>query len=413
MTFDLSAFALDVLPYQYQKWIIAYSGGLDSHVLLQACVAIQQVHPHIELQAVHVNHQINQQADQWVAHCQAICDEYHVGLAVETVTLDLQPGESLEAKARTCRYRALSKYIDQQSVLFTAHHLDDQAETFLLQALRGSGPRGLSAMPTEKPFGQSLQVRPLLAVSRDDLVQYATSNRLSWIEDESNLNEAFDRNFLRHQVLPLLKARFKAVTSNFARSASIAAEHESVLNDFIADLFDQIATDDPLKIQLLPLVQFTVEKQRLLLRFWLDKNNCLMPSQKQLNQIQQDVLQARCDAVPCFQLGSRMIRRYRDHLYLVPQLEVIDQATELAIEEWVANYPGALNDDDLKAFKGCVVRHRRGGERIQLQNKQQTHSLKNYFQEQGIPPWERDRLWLVMDGMCCVRIISPCEMDGL
>lgn len=347
-----------------KKFVVAYSGGLDSHVLLHAmsqCVDVSLI-------AVHVNHQLNLKADQWAAHCQAVCDALGVSLRIEKISIDLTRGESLEEKAREARYAVFKKFIDKDSVLLTAHHLDDQAETFLLQALRGSGLKGLSAMPAKKALGESVHVRPLLSFARADLQQYAVDHQLAWIDDESNADTRFDRNFLRHAIFPLLKKRFPAVMQNFSRSARWVAEAEMVIEADIENHFLTLVDwhgDLPHKLDFKKLQRFSLKQQRLLLRHWFHKNHLEYPTEKQLLQIEKDVLQSRADANPVFYLDEMSIRRFQHYLYLVPRSK-----SSLALPK--------------------NARSRRPGDRVKLPGHKASKSLKNYFQEQGVPPWERD-----------------------
>src|SRR3990167_5845691 len=188
-----------------QNFIIAYSGGLDSHVLLHAMAELKKDNLELNIHAVHVNHQINPESNNWAIHCKKTCDDLLIPITIETVDLNLKPGDSLEENARNARYAALKQYIDKNSVLLTAHNANDQAETFLLQALRGAGPKGLSAMPAKKRLGDGFLIRPLLSFSREKLEKYALENKLNWIEDDSNVDPRFRRNFLRHAVFPVLK----------------------------------------------------------------------------------------------------------------------------------------------------------------------------------------------------------------
>ena len=164
------------------SFVIAYSGGLDSHVLLHSMSEWRAQNPDIKLQAVYVNHQLNSLSDEWEKHCEKTCKQLNIPIHIEKITLNLKPGDSLEEQARLARYAALKKYTDHKTILLTAHNLNDQAETFLLQALRGAGLKGLSAMPAVKKFGNSFLVRPLLSFSRDSLENYARENNLKWIE---------------------------------------------------------------------------------------------------------------------------------------------------------------------------------------------------------------------------------------
>ena len=302
------------------RFVIAYSGGLDSHVLLHAAS-----HGCNKVIAVHVNHQLNKHSNAWATHCQQTCADLNVDCHIETVALNLKPGDSVEEKARLMRYAALVKYIDKNSVLLTAHTLNDQAETFLLQALRGAGPKGLSAMPIQKKFGQGILYRPLLTCSRDEISAYATKHKLQWIEDESNQDTRFNRNFLRHTIFPALKARWPAVHENLARSAQLMGEYEKVISEIGEQDYQAIfqkqcecvcECDHGASLYLDPLLQLSDLRQRLVLREWLRIHQQRMPSKKQLAQIQKDVLGAQRDANPVFCLENSVIRRSREYLYL-------------------------------------------------------------------------------------------------
>lgn len=297
-------------------FVIAYSGGLDSHVLLHAMSELQKNNSEFKTQAVHVNHQLNPLSDQWALHCQKICADLNISIRIEKINIHLKPGDSLEENARNARYDILKKYIDKNTILLTAHNLNDQAETFLHQALRGAGPKGLSAMPEKKIFGKSFLIRPLLNISREILEKYARDNKLQWIDDDSNIDPRFTRNYLRHEIFPLLKRRFPAVMGNFARSSRLIAEQEKIISDLIADDFEKIKTDNIKKIDLKKIREFSEEKQRLLLRKWFAQNNLRMPNEKHLKQIQKNVLNAKSDAHPVFQLDDVRIERDRVCIYM-------------------------------------------------------------------------------------------------
>lgn len=300
----------------YNSFVIAYSGGLDSHVLLHMMTQLQKENASLKIRAVHVNHQINPAADQWEKHCENICRELTIPFYSEKITLNLKPGDSLEEEARVARYAVLKKYLDTSTVLLTAHTCNDQAETFLLQAMRGAGSKGLSAMPVKKKMGASYLIRPLLSFTREALERYARENNLHWIEDESNADPRFDRNFLRHNIFPLLKTRRVAIVENFARSAKLIAMQEKIIAEVIMHDFETIKTDDPKKIDLKKLGEFSDEKQTLLLREWFARNHLRLPNERHIQQIQQAVIQARSDAKPIFCLGAISIRRQRGCLRL-------------------------------------------------------------------------------------------------
>ena len=292
-----------------RNFIIAYSGGVDSHVLLHTFSELKKQNSDMAIQAVHVNHQLNPLSNNWALHCEKTCNALNIPITIEKITIDLKPGDSLEEKAREARYAILQKHIDKNSVLLTAHNANDQAETFLLQALRGAGPKGLSAMPLRKKFGDSFLIRPLLNASRDEIEKYALENNLKWIEDDSNVDTKFNRNYLRHEIFPILKKRFPAVIENFSRSSRLIANHENIISELIEKEFEMVKTDDIQKIDLKKLLQFPSEKQKLLLRQWFQKNNIRMPNEKHLKQIQKDVLNAASDAHPIFRLNEIMLTR--------------------------------------------------------------------------------------------------------
>lgn len=292
-------------------FVIAYSGGIDSHVLLHTMHRLRQKNPDMMIQAIHVNHQLNHNARAWALHCQQICDALHIILHVETTTVPLKSGNSLEEEARHARYHCLKKYVDKHTALLTAHTVDDQAETFLLQALRGSGLKGLSAMPVVKLFGESVLIRPLLSFSKEQLGQYARENQLTWIEDESNVDLRFRRNFLRHAIFPELKKQYPSVANNFARSARLMAEHEKIIAAITREDFKKIKTGDLKEIDLNALRSFSPERQRLLLREWFSRSQLRMPNEKHLRQIQRDVINASSGAKPLFSLKNLTISRDR------------------------------------------------------------------------------------------------------
>ncbi|EKD70439.1 MAG: tRNA(Ile)-lysidine synthetase, partial [uncultured bacterium] len=206
------------------------------------------------------------------------------------------------------------------------HNLNDQAETFLLQALRGAGPKGLSAMPISKKIGLGKLIRPLLQYSRSDILIYAKQYHLKWIEDESNLNNKFDRNFLRNIIFPKLLERKPAVFENFARSARLLAEHEAILSEIACEDFAKVKTDDIQKINLKKMILLSNPRQRLVLREWLSRNDIRSPSEKQLKQIQKDVLLSKSDAHPIFKLNHFCMKRTGEILSLVNnKVDIISQ----------------------------------------------------------------------------------------
>lgn len=305
----------------HTSYIIAYSGGIDSHVLLHLMHEYKKTHPHLHLYAVHINHQLNPASSSWASHCQKICDELHIPLSIETISVPFKPGDSLEENARNSRYDILKKYLDEDTVLLTAHNQNDQAETFLLQALRGAGPKGLSAMPCKKKLGKSFLIRPLLSFTREKIEHYAKAHQLSWIEDTSNIDPRFRRNFLRHEIFPALQKMWPTVAENFSRSASLVAIQEKILNEYIQEDFKKIETDDPKKILLKELRAFSPEKQQLLLREWFFRNNMRMLNQKHLKQIQKDVISTNSPTAGFRHKAVEVVVRGEKYLAIQKSLE--------------------------------------------------------------------------------------------
>ncbi len=275
--------ALGAEPAKH-RFILAYSGGMDSHVLLHLAQKAK-----LSITVVHVNHGISTKAGDWQQHCQQVCHGLGVDLRVEKVQVEKSAG-SMEASARKARYEILSRFVDNpETVLLTAHHQDDQAETVLLRLLRGSGVHGWSGMRPLRPFANGLLVRPLLNCSRQQLLAYATSAGLEWIEDESNRDSTHDRNYLRHEILPRLEARWPRAVSRLAMVASDA--------QLASQLLDQVAAtrlmacrhaQDGLDVSILG--QFDRSHQALVVRLWLRESGFAMPSRSKLDEIL-DVIQ--------------------------------------------------------------------------------------------------------------------------
>ncbi|PML75637.1 tRNA lysidine(34) synthetase TilS, partial [Vibrio sp. 10N.261.52.A1] len=266
-----------------KRLVVAFSGGVDSRVLLELAAHYAKTHG-IDCQAIHVHHGLSDNADLWAEQCQAWCDDLSVPLVVERVSLDVHSGESIEKLARDARYNAFKSHLRQGDVLVTGQHVDDQVETFLLALKRGSGPKGLSSMAKVMPFSGAYIVRPMLSVTRAEIEAFARRMGLTWVEDESNQDVRFDRNFIRHQVTPVLTERWPSFRESVSRSAQLCAEQEMLLDELLASHLQQALGDDQsLSIEVLS-EQSALLRARLL-RMWLGHCQQAMPSQKQLQLI--------------------------------------------------------------------------------------------------------------------------------
>lgn len=394
---------------------VGYSGGMDSHVLLALCHELRRSLP-IELHAIHVNHQINPNAQAWAQHCRQVCAEWNVPYYEFNVKINLGAGQSLEDMARTLRYEQIAQCMQAGDVLLTAHHQEDQAETMLLQLMRGAGLKGLSAMPVEKEFGDGWHVRPLLNIPQSDLIQYAQQQQLNWITDDSNHNTQFKRNFLRHVIFPALTQHWPSAAKTMARSAANCAEAQALLQEFATELHASVLGSRADTVSVSKLLQLTSEKQRLVLRHWIVKSGYMLPDSDKMQTIQSSVLTAEWDRLPHVVWGTTELRRYRDDLYLMPTLALHD---EQAIYPWDFSRTIALPgighlQAEMKQGTGLSktisevsVRFRQGGEMANL-GKRGRHTLKNLFNEWQVLPWERERIPLLFAAEKLIAVVGYC-----
>ncbi|WP_410682255.1 tRNA lysidine(34) synthetase TilS [Citrobacter braakii] len=388
-----------------QSILVAFSGGLDSTVLLHQLVLWRAQNPEVALRAIHIHHGLSPQADSWVQHCESVCAQWQVPLVVERVHL-VDDGLGIEAQARRARYQAFAQTLLPGEVLMTAQHLDDQCETFLLALKRGSGPAGLSAMGESSPFAGTQLIRPLLAQTREALEAWARQHELCWIEDESNQDDAYDRNFLRLRVTPLLQQRWPHFAQAAARSAALCAEQESLLDELLAnDLADCVTAQGTLLLA--PLMMMSGVRRAALLRRWLAGVNAPMPSRDGLERIWQEVALAREDASPCFRLGEYEVRRYQSQLWWVKS---VDGQSETVISwscrETPLTLPAGLGSVQLisagelrmpQAGEAVSIRFKAPGV-LHIVGRNGGRKLKKIWQEQGIPPWRRDTTPLLFYG---------------
>ena len=385
-----------------QRVTVALSGGVDSVVLLHLTgrVAAQLG---LQLSAIHVNHQLQTQAAAWVSFCQHVCDGMQIPLSVVTLRLECAGGESLEAVARAERYDAFDAF--ETDCLLLAQHADDQAETILLQLLRGAGVAGLAAMPARQARNGKVWLRPFLTCARREIESYARQNGLQWVEDPSNANCDFDRNFLRHRIMPQLLERFPAALETLGRTARHMAEARQLLDAHAA----QAGCVQDTALALDCWRSLALEQQRNVLRYWLTQQGVRAPSERRLQEIFRQLLQSRPDSQPKVDLGRGLsLRRYRAKAWVVEQHAPMPPGLQLS---WsgesrleLPERAGSLHFTSAEGSglcarqlqgKAVTIRFRRGGERLRLAHAGPGKSLQHWFQERGIPPWQRDRIPLI------------------
>jgi tRNA(Ile)-lysidine synthase len=275
---------------------IGYSGGIDSHVLLHICASLPELKSKIT--AVYIHHGLQKEADDWAIHCQKIALDLDVSFLDIRVNANANARESPEEAARNARYNAFKNLIAKNDVLLMAQHREDQLETVLLQLFRGSGLKGLAGMPEKMPFGAGQLYRPFLNISKAEINAYALENELIWIEDPSNQSLIYDRNFLRHEIIPKLKQRWQSLDKTVARTATHCAEAENLISNMAQSKFEMVLNAENETLNISKLLDFSEAEQRLILRQWFEFFDLRMPSQDFLQRILNEVIGAKIDRHP-------------------------------------------------------------------------------------------------------------------
>lgn len=299
--------------------LLAYSGGLDSTVLLDILTLLRIAGGNtwlsLSIRAVHIHHGISNHGDSWLLHCEQQCKKYNIPFSAVRITL-VDNVKNLEAAARSARYLALEEACLPGEALLIAQHQDDQVETLFLALKRGSGPTGLAAMAGSIQFNHYLLLRPLLTTRRSQLEEYARTRQLVWVEDDSNSNDRFDRNFLRRHILPLFYQRWPQFAKNVASNAQLCAEQEQLLDELLASTLAKLISPEK-ALYFTPLLDMSAPKRNALLRRWLASRGARMPSRKQLDILWHEVVLSRLDATPKLNLDGQIIRRYRNKIFLL------------------------------------------------------------------------------------------------
>ncbi|WP_343218300.1 tRNA lysidine(34) synthetase TilS [Halomonas sp. McH1-25] len=403
--------ALAAVPPGRPVWV-ALSGGLDSCLLLTLAVQASRRYPH-PIYALHVNHGLQTAAGDFEHHCRVLCSRLGVPLYVERVRVDRR-GQGLEAAARESRYAAFAQRVGVGDALWLAQHADDQAETLLLAALRGSGVRGLAGMPAQRDWAGRCLMRPLLAFTRGELEREAQARGVAWVNDPSNQDLAIDRNYLRRDILPRLAARWPVASSSLARSATLSGEADTLLDE-LAALDLEAAGSDAGRLALAYLMTLSPPRQRLLIRHACQRLALPTPPAGRLAALLSQ-LGAREDAKVAIEWPGGEARRWRGALYLQAPLVPVP-------ENWQAEWNGHAG---MRTPAGpvevslvpsnarpCRLRltWRKGGETLRVAGRGR-RDVKRLLQDAGIPPWLRDRQLLAWDGDTLVAVLGVAVAEG-
>ncbi|MBN2976726.1 tRNA lysidine(34) synthetase TilS [Pseudomonas fluorescens] len=384
-------------------WHIAFSGGLDSTVLLHLLASLAKTETLPPLSAVHIHHGLQAAADAWPGHCQSVCDG--LGVPLRVMRVQVQSGASPERAARDARYQAFTEVTGAGEVLLTGQHRDDQAETLLFRLLRGAGVRGLAAMPAHRRLAGGHLVRPLLDVSRVELENYADAHQLQWIEDPSNADPRFSRNYLRHRVFPTLTDRWPQAVSNLARAVEHLDEAQGLLDELAR--MDLKTADQPSpfpwlplpSLALTPLRELSDARQRNALRHWLTPLTRLPDSDHWASW--RSLRDAKGDAQPVWRLADGELHRCGGRLWWLPCAfsEFSDAAVSWPDPQNPLELPGnGRLELSGEAPEGpLLVRYRQGGEMLEVPGRGR-RDLKRLLNESGLPGFIRGRLPLLYQG---------------
>ncbi len=396
---------LNPLPSHIKRFFIAYSGGIDSVVLLHALKSYQDRY---EMVLWHINHGLQDNADEMEAFAQQQAQENGITCRIDRLNLSAAVN-NLEARAREQRYALFAKALNRHDALLTAHHMNDQAETLLLNLLRGSGAQGLSAIAQQRPLGQGIVFRPLINTRRTDIEAYAQQHQLAWVEDPSNRSLNFDRNYLRHKVLPLLKERWPATVQQLHRAADWQNEIASLQNEYAQEDYLKCAVNKQNSeytcLNLEAMSKFSAGRKKNLLRYWMIHQGKKVIGYKKIQELLTQ-LEARADAMPVIHGEGFTLRRYQGCLYIVNPLPSELPSTVLLkdSEDPVNVTMIALTLTRKELLKYCGVEEQ--AQKIELRFRQSTaekrtqgsaHKLKRLFQKYQVPPWLREvtpQIWI-------------------
>ncbi|MGF6088028.1 tRNA lysidine(34) synthetase TilS [Pseudomonas sp. 18173] len=416
---DLSVrLLLNLAPWRNATaWRIGFSGGLDSTVLLHLLAHLAKTQSLPALSAIHVHHGLQAVADAWPEHCRSVCAA--LGVPLQIVRVQVQPGASVERAARDARYQAFTETVQANEVLLTAQHRDDQAETLLFRLLRGAGVRGLSGMPRQRPLGKGLLLRPLLDATRVELEAYAAEHQLRWVEDPSNQDRHFSRNFLRHQVFPVLTSRWPQAMATMARSAAHLSEALGLLDELAQIDLSQARTAGEFdwlglpSLELAALETLSAARQRNALSHWLEPLTRLPDTDHWSGW--EDLRDATGDACPVWRLADGELHRSGGRVWWLCGRWLRPLPAAGAWQDPVS--PLAIPDNGVLSITGQIpdgplqIRYREGGEVMALPGRGH-RDLKRLLNESGVPSFVRGRLPLLYKEGQLLAVANLKGLDG-
>ncbi|MDD1783747.1 tRNA lysidine(34) synthetase TilS [Enterovibrio sp. ZSDZ35] len=424
MLFPLFEKSLCVHTASPRQIVLAFSGGVDSRVMLDLLAQYRNKHPQHRYLAIHIHHGLSGNADVWLAQCEGWAKAVEIPFKGIRVSLDSQ-GESLEKVAREARYKAIVSNVEPGALILAAQHADDQAETFLLALKRGSGPAGLASMPALREMGHAQLLRPLLSASRDQIESYASDKELSWVEDESNRDNRFDRNFIRNEWLPSAKARWPGITKAINRTAQLCAEQEALLDILLKD-FDQDVVNSNGSLSIERLTQLETAIQTAVVRRWFKRQTASVPSLAQLREVFSGVIDAAEDANPKLKIGQWWVHRHGAAIYIVKPTSDVTywvQEVDLDVTCKLPDGLGIIYLSTVISGSGQRLRAPEKDEVVRVQfnpegllahpiGRQGKRKLKKLFQEYRVPTWERRRTPLVFYGKQLVAVAGLFVCEG-
>jgi len=401
------------------RYIVGYSGGMDSTVLLYALKSIES---DIPIEAVHINHQVNDRSNEWENFCCKNAARLGVNYSAYKVNIDFLSGKGAEGSMREARYSVFNDFMKKDDWLLTAHHLNDQTETLLLNLFRGSGPDGLSGINIIRSFSRGKLVRPLLNIDQKHLKAYAKEKNLNWIDDSSNNDNNLDRNYLRNRIIPKIESRWTSLNKRLAKVTQLSNETKIHLADLAEIDLKQVGEVDCYNLD--SFRELSESRQRNLLRYSVSKMRLPSPRYNQLLQISKTIVNSASDASPIVSWPGVDVRRYQNCLYLLPKMAVNNKLSELKI--FTDNQPISLGNgmgsislvtsnnpgiDKEIARQGLTVVFREGGENLRPLNSDYNRKLKKLLQEEKIFPWMRNKIpILVFDNeIVCVADLWVAE----